>query len=69
MDLSLLIKTQVQFCYICIFMLLIKVLCFCISFKNVMYNWAVVAHNFNPSTWETEAGDLYEFEASLIYKS
>ena len=26
----------------------------------------MVAHTFNPSTWETEAG---EFEASLVYKA
>jgi hypothetical protein len=25
-----------------------------------------VAHIFNPSTWEAEAVDLYEFEASLV---
>jgi hypothetical protein len=25
-------------------------------FNNVMRNWAVVAHAFNPSTWEAEAG-------------
>ena len=29
---------------------------------------AVVAHAFNPSTWEAEAGDLSKFEASLVYK-
>jgi hypothetical protein len=29
--------------------------------------WAVVAHTFNPSTWEAEAGGLL-FEASLIYR-
>jgi hypothetical protein len=28
----------------------------------------VVAHAFNPSTWEAEAGDLCEFEASLVYR-
>jgi hypothetical protein len=27
--------------------------------------WAVVAHAFNPSTWEAEAGG---FEASLVYR-
>jgi hypothetical protein len=27
----------------------------------------VVAHTFNPSTWEAEAGG-FEFEASLVYK-
>jgi hypothetical protein len=26
----------------------------------------VAAHSFNPSTWEAEAGDLCEFEASQI---
>jgi hypothetical protein len=28
----------------------------------------VVAHTFNPSTWEAEAGGSLEFEASLVYK-
>jgi hypothetical protein len=28
----------------------------------------VVAHAFNPSTWEAEAGGSHEFEASLVYK-
>jgi hypothetical protein len=29
----------------------------------------VVAHAFNPSTWEAEAGrQVSEFEASLVYK-
>jgi hypothetical protein len=28
---------------------------------------AVVAHAFNPSTWEAEAGG-FEFKASLFYK-
>jgi len=28
----------------------------------------VVVHAFNPSTWETEAGDS-EFEASLVYRA
>jgi hypothetical protein len=28
----------------------------------------VVAHAFNPSTWEAEAGRFLEFEASLVYK-
>jgi hypothetical protein len=27
----------------------------------------MVAHTFNPSTWEAEA-DGFEFEASLVYK-
>jgi hypothetical protein len=32
--------------------------------------WAVVAHAFNPSTWEAEAGRfrISEFEASLVYR-
>jgi hypothetical protein len=29
--------------------------------------WAVVAHAFNPITWEAEAG-ISEFEASLVYR-
>jgi hypothetical protein len=28
----------------------------------------VVAHAFNPSTWEAEAGGFLEFGASLIYR-
>jgi hypothetical protein len=28
----------------------------------------VVAHAFNPSTWEADAGEFLEFEASLIYR-
>ena len=26
------------------------------AFKKNVSSWAVVAHNFNPSTWEAEAG-------------
>ena len=29
---------------------------------------AVVAHTFNPSTGEAEAGDLSEFKGSLVYR-
>ena len=28
----------------------------------------IVAHPFNPNTWEAEAGDPCEFNASLIYR-
>jgi hypothetical protein len=28
----------------------------------------VVAHAFNPSTWEAEAGRISEFKARLVYK-
>jgi hypothetical protein len=28
----------------------------------------MVAHAFNPSTWEAEAGRFSEFEASLVYR-
>ena len=28
----------------------------------------MVVHAFNPSTLETETGDLFEFEASLVYR-
>jgi hypothetical protein len=28
----------------------------------------MVAHAFNPSTWEAEAGEFLEFEASLVYR-
>jgi hypothetical protein len=27
-----------------------------------------VAHTFNPSTWEAEAGKISEFKASLVYR-
>jgi hypothetical protein len=27
----------------------------------------MVAHTLNPRAWETEAGRVYEFEASLVY--
>jgi hypothetical protein len=27
-----------------------------VSFKKKIYSWAVVAHAFNPSTWEAKAG-------------
>jgi hypothetical protein len=36
--------------------------------KNDSLGWAVVAHAFNPSTWEAEAGGSSEFEASLVYR-
>jgi hypothetical protein len=36
--------------------------------KRVCFSWAVVAHAFNPSTQEAEAGGFSEFEASLVYK-
>jgi hypothetical protein len=28
----------------------------------------VVAHTFNPSTWEAEAGGFLKFKASLVYR-
>lgn len=28
-----------------------------------------MVHTFGPSTWETEAGDLCEFEASLSWRA
>ena len=37
--------------------------------ENARGNWAVVVHTFNPSTREAEAGDLCEFEASLVYRA
>ena len=30
-------------------------------------NWAVVAHAFNPSSWEAETGG-FEFKSSLVYR-
>jgi hypothetical protein len=29
----------------------------------------MVAHTFDPSTWEAGQTDLYEFEASLVYRA
>jgi hypothetical protein len=37
------------------------------SYKNIAQP-GVVAHAFNPSTREAEAGGFLEFEASLVYK-
>ena len=37
-------------------------------FKKLITKWAVVVHDFNPSTWEAEEGGSHEFEASLVYK-
>ena len=37
--------------------------------KPVKKKQGVEAHTFNISTWEAEAGDLCESEASLIYKA
>jgi hypothetical protein len=34
---------------------------------EVDLGWAVVAHAFNPSTWEAEAGGS-EFGAGLVYR-
>lgn len=28
----------------------------------------MVVHPFNPSTWEADAGDICEFEVSLVYR-
>ena len=33
------------------------------------YGQAVVAHAFHLSTWEVEAGDLYEFGVSIVYSA
>jgi hypothetical protein len=30
--------------------------------------WMVVAHSFNPSIWEVEAGGFLGSEASLVYR-
>ena len=35
----------------------------------MMISRVVVAHAFNPSTQEAEQANLWEFEASLVYKS
>jgi hypothetical protein len=34
------------------------------NIKILIKDWAVVAHTFNPSTWETEA----RFEENLVYR-
>jgi len=36
--------------------------------KDSFSGWAVVAHTFNPSTWEAEAGGFLSSEASLVYR-
>lgn len=33
----------------------------------MLLDWAQWCTPFNPSTWEAEVGDLYEFEVSLVY--
>jgi hypothetical protein len=38
------------------------------SLRKTPSSQAVVAHAFNPSTWEAEAGAFLEFEASLVYR-
>ena len=43
----------------------------CVGQLKVVLSWIVVAHAFNPSTWEAEAGigrQISEFEASLVYE-
>ena len=35
---------------------------------NSRVHQAEVVQTFNPSTWEAEARDLCEFEASLVYR-
>ena len=35
--------------------------------RMLFYSWAVVAHDFNPSTWEADRW-ISEFEASLVYR-
>jgi hypothetical protein len=37
-------------------------------FKDLFYWPGLVAHAFNPSTWEAEAGGFLSFDASLVYK-
>jgi hypothetical protein len=40
-----------------------------LTFKKLSQGQGVVAHAFNPSTREAEAGrGISEFEASLVYK-
>jgi hypothetical protein len=35
-----------------------------LKYKNILVGWAVVAHTFNPSTWEAEAAFISEFLSS-----
>ena len=37
--------------------------------KNIHGCQVVVAYAFDPSMWETEAVDIWEFEASLVFKA
>jgi hypothetical protein len=37
--------------------------------KNTIFSQAVVAHTFDPSTAEAEAGGSLELEASLAYRA
>jgi hypothetical protein len=39
-----------------------------LSQKEINVLPGMVAHAFNPSTWEAEAGRFSEFEASLVYR-
>jgi hypothetical protein len=36
--------------------------------KIITTGRTVVAHAFNPSTWEAEAGGFLSYEASLVYR-
>ena len=36
--------------------------------KTMQIYQAEVVHTFNPSTWETEAGESLSFKDSLVYK-
>jgi hypothetical protein len=36
--------------------------------QNGLFELAVVAHVFNPTIWEAEAGQSLEFEASVVYR-
>jgi hypothetical protein len=38
------------------------------QFKKVYLQPGMVAHAFNPSTWEADARQISELEASLVYR-
>jgi hypothetical protein len=45
--------------YICVYVCVCVCVCVCMYtfvFKDLVSLWAVVAHTFNPSPWEAEAG-------------
>ena len=37
--------------------------------RHVLFYWAVMAHAFNPTTWEAETNGCLEYKASLFYRA